>query len=105
MPVLSVRDLLGLWVAVMTMNGWRKITCAERDDLYFTSGLDLVPIASRTDLGGEFGDPEMFTEWGDRATEKPLLRDYRWPPRYREEPSTLLPDTRPCEHYVPLVEG
>jgi len=86
------------------MTGWRKITCAERDELFFISGLDLVPIASRTDLGGKFGDPEMFTEWGERAVEVPVLRDYRFPPRYREELSTLLPDTRPCEHYVPQGE-
>lgn len=84
---------------------WRKIDCKERDEA--KERYDLVPISSCTDLGGEFGDPSMFTEWGDRSTEEPVLRDHRWPPRYPNDglPShPPLPDSRPCEHYLHEID-
>lgn len=81
---------------------WRKISCTERDEL--KASRDLKPFASRTDLGGEFGDPEIFTEWGDPTTDTPVLRDHRYPPLYTgldTDPTAYAqrPDTRPCEHY------
>jgi hypothetical protein len=80
---------------------WQKITCVERDEL--KADRDLVPIVGRTDMGGEYGDPEIYTEWGDRATEKPVLRDRRFPPLFTgtEEPLDYArkPDPKPCEHY------
>lgn len=78
---------------------WTKISCAERETLY--TSCDLVPISSCTDLDAAFhSEPEVFTEWGDRATEQPVLRDYRYPARYSAgEGETLKPDRKPCEHY------
>lgn len=80
---------------------WQKITCLERDEL--KGSRNLVPISSCTDMGGAYGDPEIFTEWGDRGTEKPVLRDRRFPALFTgsEDPMTnaRTPDSKPCEHY------
>lgn len=68
---------------------------------------DLVPISSCTDLGGEYGDPSIFTEWGDRTTEEPVLRDQRWPPRYTTQDMSeyaAQSDVRPCEHYLNEID-
>lgn len=83
------------------MSGWRKITCDERDALYNERREQLCVLAGRTDMGGMYGDPEIFTEWGDRETEQPVLRDRRFPPQYPIPPlaDVRLPDTKPCEHY------
>jgi hypothetical protein len=80
---------------------WRKITCQERDAL--KGARELAPFASRTDMGGEFGDPSMFIEWGDNATDTPVLRDYRYPAPIPMPPLANVaprPDTKPCEHYA-----
>lgn len=78
---------------------WVQITCADRDALM--ADRDLVPISSCTDLDGQFhSEPEVFTEWGDRGTEQPVLRDRRFPPRYYADEDTWgKPDPKPCEHY------
>ena len=76
---------------------WTPITCQQREALVdqhgryyngFSTESGIGPLASRTDLDGEFGAPSVFTEWGWAATEQPLLRDYRWPD-----------SDRACEHY------
>ena len=74
---------------------WRRVTCAERDEVYAAGIARWSVGASLTDLDGEYGDPEMFTEWWDRQTEKPVLRDRRYPSREAGQR-----DLRPCEHYV-----
>jgi len=79
---------------------WTRITCADRDQLM--ASRDLVPVSSCTDLDAEFhSEPEMFIEWGDRSTEKSVLRDYRYPARrpHPDDPATPCPDRKPCEHY------
>ena len=78
---------------------WVRITCEERDTIMVER--DLVPISSCTDLGAEFhSQPEVFTEWGDRATEQPVLRDYRFPaPQPADWREPAGPDLKPCEHY------
>lgn len=84
---------------------WRKITCAERDEAM--ARYDLVPISSLTDIDGEFGTPSIFTEWGDRTTEEPCLRDQRWPPRYTSQEMAdyaTREDDRPCEHYLNEID-
>lgn len=72
---------------------WRQISCQERDDLFAQldgeHGYGLSVLASST-------DPEryVFTEWGVRSTEEPVLRDHRWP------------DGRhPCKHESPAPGG
>ena len=79
--------------------GWVKISCAERETL--KADHDWVPVASCTDLDAEFhSEPEVFTEWGDRSTGRPALRDYRYPPRYHSGESGYgKSDRKPCEHY------
>jgi hypothetical protein len=81
------------------MSGWRQITCQEREDLVtrlgrsyngFSAESGIGVLASKTDIDGEYGTPEIYTEWGRKATDEPVLRDYRWPN-----------SDRPCEHYVP----
>lgn len=84
---------------------WRKISCAERDEV--KARYDLVPISSCTDLDGEFGTPSIFIEWGDRTTEEPVLRDQRWPSRYTAQEMTEYAtrlDERPCEHYLNEID-
>jgi hypothetical protein len=74
---------------------WRQITCAERDALYQVGNASWRVLARRTDLGGIFGRPTIYTEWGTRE-EGPRLRDWRWPS------SDGGPDAEPCKHYVPV---
>jgi hypothetical protein len=81
---------------------WQKITCEEREalvDRYGRSYNGLADpygvIASRSDLGGEFGDPEVFTEWGHKETDLPVLRDIRYP-----AVDMAGTDLKPCEHYA-----
>ncbi|SKT54315.1 Uncharacterised protein [Mycobacteroides abscessus subsp. massiliense] len=84
--------------------GWVKITCAEREQIWADrdANRNLAPISTCTDIGVEFhSEPEVFTEWGDRDTQVPVLRDYRYPARYyaSDPPGTVKPDRKPCEHY------
>lgn len=72
-----------------------QITCQEREALIESVGRSYngpadpwVPISTLTDLSGEFGEPEVYTKWGHRDSEEPLLEDYLWPD-----------SDRPCEHY------
>jgi hypothetical protein len=75
---------------------WVKITCDEREKLVdlrgrsynaFSRESGICVTASRTDPDGDFGRPEIFTEWGF-TEEDPVLREY------------LYPETdKPCEHY------
>lgn len=76
---------------------WQKIACEQREALVdkfgrsyngFSDESGIRVIAGRSDLGGEFGEPSVFSEWGYVATGQPVLRDYRWPE-----------SDRPCEHY------
>jgi hypothetical protein len=76
---------------------WVQITCREREALVdrigrsyngFSRESGVSVIGSRSDLGGEYGPPEVYTEWGyDDGW--PVLRDCRWPG-----------SDRPCEHYA-----
>ena len=75
----------------MASDRWTPIGCVERDALFQELGGGdhrLTVLASST-------DPEryIFTEWGDRKTERPVLRDHRWPD-----------GSRPCKHEVPDAE-
>ncbi|QOF39372.1 hypothetical protein E3G66_003576 [Mycobacteroides abscessus] len=83
---------------------WMKITCAEREQIWADrdGNRNLAPISTCTDLDAEFhSEPEIFTEWGDRETQVPVLRDYRYPARYcaSDPPGTVRPDRKSCEHY------
>lgn len=71
---------------------WTKISCADREELMQRPGL--VVGASFTDMDGEYGDPQMRTEWVARDGEEPVLREVRWPSRVVGER-----DPRPCEHW------
>lgn len=70
---------------------WEQISCTDRETLYARS--DLSVGASLTDLEGMHGEPQILTEWCDRATEVPVLKDQRWPQR-----SGVKPDVKPCRH-------
>jgi hypothetical protein len=73
------------------MSEWREITCEEREELFARldggTARNLAVLASST-------DPEryIFTEWGDRTSEAPVLRDHRFPD-----------GSRPCKHEVPAA--
>ena len=79
---------------------WTPITCAERDAIF--ARRNLVAISTCTDLAAEHhSEPEVFTEWADRGSENPVLRDYRYPARRRSGDDLTIPkpDARPCTHY------
>lgn len=80
---------------------WAKITCDERESLICRNGeryAGLGVAAGRTDMDGQYGEPTIFTEWFDKDTEEPVLRDYRFPGR-RTPDDPYPPDAKPCEHY------
>lgn len=53
----------------------------------------MKPLAGCSDLGGEFGPPEIYTEWGfDDGTV--VMRESRFPALDGG------PDRKPCEHFV-----
>lgn len=77
---------------------WVEISCPEREELIdrlgrsyngFSAESGIGVLSSKTDLDGEYGRAEVFTEWGYRETDVPVLRDIRWPK-----------DDAPCEHYA-----
>lgn len=74
---------------------WRKITCAERDAIYRAERPEkLAPISSCTDMDGTFhSEPQMDITWGIASTDKPVIRETRYPSRDGG------PDRKPCEHW------
>lgn len=74
---------------------WRKISCKERDTLYYAArSEELRPLSSCTDMSGEFhGEPQMDITWGIASTDTPVIRETRYPSRDGG------PDRLPCEHY------
>lgn len=80
------------------MSEWRKITCEEREALIDSVGRSCNGPADPYGVFASYTDVEreIYTEWGNRNTEVPLLRDWRWPN-----------SDRPCEHraYVASPEA
>lgn len=78
---------------------WRKITCEERDAIYYAERPEkLAPISSCTDLSAAFhSEPQMDITWGLASTDIPVLRETRYPPWEWEAPGT--PDRKLCEHW------
>lgn len=81
----------------MEMLGWVRVACEVADVIRHSE--HVTPYGGRSDLGGQYGDPEVYTEWGLKNSEKEVavMREYRWP-----APDFDGPDTRPCEHWVPM---
>lgn len=81
---------------------WRKVTCQERDAIYYAERPEkLAPISSCTDMSGEFhGEPQMDITWGIASTDTPVLRETRYPARESGQP-----DRKPCEHYTFEEDG
>ncbi|MFJ7620028.1 hypothetical protein ACIQYZ_14630 [Rhodococcus erythropolis] len=74
---------------------WARIDCARRDEVY-TSIENRFPLAGRSDMGAEFGDPRIETIWGNKESEQEVLKDVRHP---RYEWDSQAGDRKPCEHY------
>jgi hypothetical protein len=74
---------------------WTRIDCARSDEIY-ESIENRFPLAGRSDMGGEFGEPRIETIWGDRETEQEVLKNVRHP---RYEWDSQAGDREPCEHY------
>jgi len=70
---------------------WVPIPCLVAD--LIRQHPQVVPIAGRTDISGEFGEPCVYTEWGLRDDATPVMREWRYPSRV---PGEL--DPQPCEH-------
>ena len=78
-------------------DGWVAVSCVAADMI--RTSPHVVPMSSKTDPSGVHGSPEIFTEWGTRKTEIPVLREHRWPAASGGE------DVAPCEHFVPGREA
>lgn len=81
---------------------WVKIDCDAREVIVSRNGEryeGLGVAAGRTDMDGQYGEPCIFTEWYDRATDQSVLQDYLWPARRHSDDDLFLPDVKPCEHY------
>ena len=75
---------------------WVAVSCEVADTIRLSE--PVKPTASKTDLHGTYGEPEVYTEWSAiyrSGREVPVLREHRWPGPEGE------PDAKPCEHYVP----
>lgn len=70
---------------------WVPIPCLTAD--LIRQHPQVVPTEGRSDIGGEFGEPCVYTEWGLRDDDIPVMREWRYPSRVPGEP-----DPRPCEH-------
>jgi hypothetical protein len=83
---------------------WVPIACAVADVIRHSE--HTTPIASKTDLGGTYGKAEIYTEWGLKDGDVPVLREWRFPDeRAVDHPEERLPDVEPCRHEVPTRGG
>lgn len=76
---------------------WTRVACEVADIIRASE--HVKPTASKTDLDGAYGEPEVYTEWSvvyPSGNEIPVLREHRWPGLILDDPNA-----RPCEHYVP----
>lgn len=76
---------------------WVRVSCETADVI--RASAHVHPYSGRSDLHGEFGEPEVFTEWGIRDRDISVLREHRFP-----GPDLTGPDRKSCEHYVPAPE-
>ncbi len=78
---------------------WVPVACEVADVIRHSEHVTVY--ASHTDIGGEHGAPEIYTEWGLRGDrEIAVLREWRYLPYHEGEP-----DRKPCEHHVPTKAG
>lgn len=83
------------------MTDWTPISCAAADAIRYSEVTR--PLSSKTDLTGEFGDPEVSTTWGihiEGRGDVPVMRESRWPSPVEGEP-----DVKPCEHWAATTGG
>ena len=66
---------------------WVKIDCSESEGIMYSERERIMVSASKTDPDGHYGTAQVFTEWSDRDTEIPVIKNVRWF------------DGQPCEHY------
>lgn len=76
------------------MADWIAVTCEKADEI--RRAPFITAYGGRSDLGGTYGEPEVYTEWGIRGRDIPLLREHRFPGL-----DLAGPDRKPCEHYAP----
>jgi hypothetical protein len=79
-----------------TVTEWVSVACVVADAIRASEFVQAY--AGRSDLYGEFGEPEVYTEWGIRDRDIPVLREWRYPG------VDGAPDPKPCRHVVPARE-
>lgn len=76
--------------------GMTRVDCMVAD---LIRGHELVHVnSSKTDLSGEYGEPEIYTEWSvtlKDGTAKVVMREHKWPSQ-----TGNYTDRYRCEHYV-----
>lgn len=74
--------------SMYNLDGWAQITCQASEVVM--GGVEMMSVYSTaTDPDGVYGPPLIYTEWGMKNGDEPILRHYRWPDSDRE-----------CEHWV-----
>ncbi len=85
----------------MSSERWERITCGEYEERLSIMGDHGFVYSSLTDLGGEFGEPIIETQWArDDDPDNPILKGVRHPALNGEGP-----DRSPCEHYFNMPKG
>ena len=77
------------------MTAWVAIPCRTADVI--RSHPAIKPLSGRSDLGGEYGPPEVYTEWGFED-DTAVMREHRYP-----DPDGGS-DRKPCTHYIATEE-
>lgn len=71
------------------LEGWAQVPCNVSEMLVHQETVPLGPYSTITDPDGHYGRPLVYTEWGVKDAEQPVLRNYRWPDSDRD-----------CEHWI-----
>ena len=56
----------------ITPGTWRSATCQEYEDAYQSHPEGMRVYSSLTDPDGDFGRPQVFTEWGTKDGRTPV---------------------------------
>lgn len=82
---------------------WVEASCAEREAVFqaLSDTLKLSVWSGLTDTTGEFGEPRMFTQWGNSDGITPAVADLRHLAHYDD---ANRDDPKPCEHRVFVAE-
>ena len=77
-------------------DGFTPVSCLVADVI--RGNEHVTPFSSKTDLSGEYGEPEVYTGWAVETKASgtvTVLHEHRWPSSHSGKP-----DPYRCEHYA-----